>query len=190
MSPSPAELVDPELAYEAGAADVENTGHTIQANAAPGSVLRVGGEVFPLAQMHFHAPSEHTIDGVHSPVEAHFVHKTEDERIAVVGVLLEAGDSPNETWQPFVDALTVEADESVEAELDWSALLPADPATIRYGGSLTTPPCTEGVSWLLMQQPVTLSAGQIEAFETAYSENNRPLQPLNDRIVQADAANR
>ena len=188
VSPSPAELVDPELAYEAGTADVENTGHTIQANAAPGSVLRVGGEEYPLAQMHFHAPSEHAIDGVHSPVEAHFVHKTEDERIAVVGVLLDAGDSPNEAWQPFVDALSVEEGETVEADLDWPALLPAEPSTIRYRGSLTTPPCTEGVSWLLMQQPLSVGAEQVDAFEAAYSENNRPVQPLSDRIVQTDAA--
>ncbi len=188
VSPSPAELVDPELAYEAGTADVENTGHTIQANAAPGSVLRVGGEEYPLAQMHFHAPSEHAIDGVHSAVEAHFVHETEDERIAVVGVLLDAGDSPNEAWQPFVDALSIKEGETVEADLDWPALLPAEPSTIRYRGSLTTPPCTEGVSWLLMQQPLSVGAEQVEAFEAAYSENNRPVQPLSDRIVQTDAA--
>ena len=189
-SPSPTALADPELAYEEGTADVENTGHTIQANAAPGSALRVGGEEYPLAQVHFHAPSEHTIDGVHSPIEAHFVHKTEDDRLAVVGVLLDTGESPNDAWQPFVGALTVEVDQSAEAELDWRTMLPADASTIRYRGSLTTPPCTEGVRWLLLQQPVALSAEQIAAFETAYSGNNRPVQPLNDRPVQADAADR
>ncbi len=191
VSPSTAELADPELAYEAGTAEVENTGHTIQANAAPGSALRLGGDEYPLAQMHFHAPSEHTVDGVHSPVEAHFVHKTEDDRIAVVGVLLTTGESPNEAWQPFIDALTVEeGGENAEAGVDWRAMLPADASTIRYRGSLTTPPCTEDVRWLLLQQPVALSAEQIDAFETAYSGNNRPVQPLNDRPVQADAADR
>jgi carbonic anhydrase len=190
VNPLPAELADPEFAYEAGTAGVENTGHTIQANATPGSVLRFGGEEYPLAQMHFHAPSEHTIEGVRSPVEVHFVHKTEDDRISVIGVQLTAVESPNEAWRPFIDALTVEEAETVEASVDWRAMLPADPSTIRYSGSLTTPPCTEGVSWLLMQQPVAVSAEQIEAFETAYSGNNRPLQPLNDRVVQADAAGR
>ena len=191
VTPSSAALADPEFAYEAGTAVVENTGRTILANASPGSELRVDREEYPLAQVHFHAPSEHTIDGARSPVEAHFVHETEDERLAVVSVLLTAGESSNEAWQPFIDALTIdEGGESIEADLDWRAMLPADPSTIRYSGSLTTPPCTEGVSWLLMQQPVAVSAEQIGAFETAYSKNNRPVQPLNDRIVQADAADR
>lgn len=188
VGPTPVDLVDPELAYEAGEAEVVNTGHTIQANAASGSTLTVDGAEYPLAQMHFHAPSEHAVDGAHAPVEAHFVHKTEDDEIAVVGVVLTAGDAPNEAWQPFVEALTVEGEDAVETQLDWEAMLPDDRTTIRYEGSLTTPPCTEGVRWLLMQEPVPLGADQLAAFESAYSENNRPLQPLNGRTVEVDAA--
>lgn len=190
MDPVAATLQDPDLAYQAGTAEVVDTGHTIQANAAPGSALRLDGEEYPLAQAHFHAPGEHAIEGVRAPVEVHFVHKTEDERIAVVGVMLTAGESPNAAWQPFVDALDVEEEDAEEIDLDWRALLPAGPATFRYDGSLTTPPCTEGVRWLLMQEPVELGAEQVDAFEAAYSGNNRPEQPLNGRIVQADTADR
>ncbi|MGH3028559.1 MAG: carbonic anhydrase family protein, partial [Gaiellaceae bacterium] len=136
---------------------------------------------------HFHAPSEHVVDGARSPVEAHFVHKTEDEQIAVVGVILTVGESPNEAWQPLVDALDVAESDTVAAELDWEAMLPDDRATIRYEGSLTTPPCTEGVRWLLMQETVSLSDDQLAAFDAAYSGNNRPVQPLNGRAVEIDA---
>jgi carbonic anhydrase len=186
--PEPTDLPRLELAYRAGAVEVVDTGHTVQANAEPSGVLRVDGDEYPLVQMHFHAPSEHTIAGEHAPVEAHLVHKTEDERIAVVGLLLRAGDAPNEAWQPFVDALAVrDRDEPLTARIDWPALLPAGSVTYRYEGSLTTPPCTEGVRWFLMREPVELGTDQIAAFEAAYSGNNRPVQPLNDRTVETDA---
>jgi carbonic anhydrase len=189
VDPEPVELTDPEFTYVAGPVKVHNNGHTVQADAAPGGVLRVDGAEFPLAQLHFHAPSEHTIGGESVPVEVHFVHKTSDDEIAVVGVMMTEGETANPAWAPFVDALGVEeTDADIETEFDWKAMLPASTSTLRYAGSLTTPPCTEGVRWFIMAEPVELSAAQIGAFEAAYDANNRPLQPLNDRPVVLDAA--
>jgi carbonic anhydrase len=187
VDPSPADLVNPEFDYQAGEASVVNNGHTIQANAAPGNVLTLDGSEFPLAQLHFHAPSEHTINGQAAPVEVHFVHKTAAGVIAVVGVMLTEGGAANTAWEPFVGALTVGKDQTQPARLDWRAMLPASGLTIRYAGSLTTPPCTEGVHWLLMKETVELSADQIRAFAAAYEGNNRPIQQLNGRTVETDS---
>jgi len=168
-----------------GEAEILNNGHTIQANAAAGSSFMVNGSTYALAQAHFHSPSEHTIDGVSAPVEVHFVNKTTDSQLAVLGVMVIQG-KENKAWQPLVAALSVKKDAPVKAELDWAAMLPQDKTTFRYAGSLTTPPCSEGVSWMLLKYPVELSAKQIDAFKSAYSGNNRPLQLVGDREVILD----
>jgi carbonic anhydrase len=184
-APSPGDLLDPEFAYFASPVKVHDNGQTVQADASPGGVLRVDGEEFPLVQLHFHAPSEHTFAGESFPVEMHFVHKTAESQIAVVGVMISEGPTDNAAWSPFVDALGLG---DVETAFDWMAMLPTSTSTVRYSGSLTTPPCTEGVRWFLMTDPIQLSAAQIGKFETAYSGNNRPVQPLNDRPVVLDSA--
>jgi carbonic anhydrase len=118
----------------------------------------------------------------------HFVHKTDDGVISVVGVMIVEGSEANAAWQPFLDAMTTEKGAETPVELDWAAMLPAKHTTYRYTGSLTTPPCTEGVNWFLMTEPVELSADQIAAFTAAYEGNNRPVQPLNDRTVEMDTS--
>lgn len=183
------DLADPVFDYAALAATVVNNGHTIQANASEGNTVTVDGAVSPLKQIHFHAPSEHTIDGVSAAAEVHFVHKTDDDVITVVGVMIVEGTEANAAWQPYVDALTTAEGAETAVELDWAAMLPGARTTFRYTGSLTTPPCTEGVNWLLMSEPVALSADQIAAFVAAYEGNNRPVQPLNDRELELDATN-
>ncbi|MEY2754546.1 MAG: hypothetical protein RJB65_904 [Actinomycetota bacterium] len=182
-----ADLADPSFAYTAGEATVVNNGHTIQANAAEGNTVTVDGAEFPLKQIHFHAPSEHTIDGQSFAAEVHFVHKTDDGVITVVGVMITEG-AENAAWQPYIDGMGVAEEAEQAATIDWAAMLPASHLTFRYSGSLTTPPCTEGVNWLLMESPVELSASQIAAMTAAYEGNSRPVQDLNGREVQLDSS--
>lgn len=189
VDPTPTDLADPVFAYAAGEVGILDNGHTVQAVAAAGNTVTVDGTAFPLAQMHFHTPSEHTIGGETFPLEVHFVHIDEAGTITVVGVMIQEGPEANAAWQPFVDALaTAEVGVTDQtADLDWNALLPVGHRTYRYEGSLTTPPCTEGVHWLLMTDPIQLSADQIAAFTAAYEGNARPVQPLNGREVLVDS---
>lgn len=180
------ELPDPKISYVPGSAEVVNNGHTIQANVKGENTLVLDGTSYPFLQIHFHAQSEHQIKGKHWPAEVHFVHKRDDNKIAVIGVMIEEGEKENEAWKPYVDSLGVLEGATAKVSIDWAAMLPAGKASYRYAGSLTTPPCTEGVSWVLMQESVKLSKAQIAAFQKAYSHNNRPVQDLNGRTVSAD----
>jgi len=163
--------------------DVINSGHTIQINYDEGSTLTVEATEFELAQYHFHVPSEHNVDGKSFPMEMHLVHVSEQGEIAVLGVLIEEG-SHNPNFDPVVEHIPLEAGseehlEHVQVQID--DLLPADRSTFRYSGSLTTPPCSEGVRWFVLVQPLELSVQQIQSFARVISGNNRPLQPHNGR---------
>ncbi len=188
VTPTGADLENPVFAYTAGDSVITNNGHTIQAVAADGNTVTVNGVASTLLQMHFHAPSEHTIEGVQYAAEMHFVHKAADGALTVVGVMIAEGASDNAAWAPYVDALTTEKGTDGSASIDWAAMLPAEQLTYRYEGSLTTPPCTEGVHWFLMTQPVELSAAQIAKITAAYDGNFRPVQALNGREVQVDTS--
>jgi carbonic anhydrase len=181
-------LVNPVFAYQAGDVTIVNNGHTIQANAAAGNTMTIDGVTYTLAQMHFHAPSEHTINGVPAAMELHFVHKAADGTLAVVGALVQQGDAANAAWGDYVSALQGLTAESTTATVDWPALLPAEVMTFRYIGSLTTPPCSEGVHWLVIQTPLQMSAEQIAAFTQIYTGNARPVQDSHDREVVADSS--
>lgn len=167
---------------------VENTGNTIEVKVAPGSFLRLGRERYELAQFHFHTPSEHRLQGQAYPMELHFVHKNALGELAVVGVFLREG-AANPVIQEIWDHIPGEAepesahDEEIGEEIDPEDLLPADRGYYRYAGSLTTPPCTEGVRWHVLHTPVDVSAAQIEEFQALFPLNARPLQPLHDRPV-------
>ena len=163
--------------------DVINSGHTIQINYDEGSTLTVDATEFELAQYHFHVPSEHAIDGKPVPMEMHLVHVSQQGEIAVLGVLIEEG-SHNAAFDPVVEHIPDEAGSQEHLEhvrVDIDDLLPEDPSTFRYPGSLTTPPCSEGVRWLVFVQAVELSAQQIQSFARVIGGNNRPLQPHNGR---------
>ncbi len=163
-----------------------NNGHTIQVNYDPGSYIEVEGKRYDLLQFHFHAPSEHAVDGKLYPLEMHLVHKNEAGELAVVAVFFDVG-AENETLNPIWNNMPAEKGEKeVESEVNAIDLLPSVQTTYRYTGSLTTPPCTEGVSWFVMTTPIELSEGQITAFEKIYHGNNRPLQPLNGRKLTVD----
>lgn len=170
-------------------ADGINNGHTVQVNYAGADALTLGDEVFPLVQYHFHAPSEHTVDGRHYPMEMHLVHKSAGGKLAVLGVLVEEG-AENGAFAPVWANLPAEKGKEfhlAHVTVDTDALLPKDRSTWRYDGSLTTPPCTEGVQWIVFRKPVQLSTAQIAAFKAIHDGNNRPVQPLNGRVLLADA---
>lgn len=189
--PKPLRNID--FRYVAGEAEVFNNGHTVEAEPAPGSepsTMKLGNVVYTFSQFHFHAPSEHTINGKHYPVEIHFVHKTADGRIAVVGVFVRLGAPANKAWQEFIDVISkanANPEETVIDELNWDKLLPTRQRTVRYDGSLTTPDCSQGVKWSVMTRPITMSAAQLAVFSGAYTGNVRPTQPLNGRPVVLDS---
>lgn len=163
---------------------VVNNGHTIQVNtngAAGGATLY--GRDFSLAQLHFHRGSEHLINGRQSPMEVHFVHTSAEGDLMVVGVMIEEG-AANPAFGAIMD-MAPSSPGSVEgsAPLDLSSLLPSGDSAWRYKGSLTTPPCSEIVTWHVMQGSVTASAEQIAAFNAMYPDNFRPAQPMHRRFV-------
>lgn len=167
-----------------------NNGHTVQANYAPGSTLTVDGHTWELLQFHYHAHSEHTRDGKTSPAELHFVHKDSEGQLAVVGVFVElSGDgAANPALAPFVDHLPATESEAAPVEgvtVDAAALIPQSHANWRYHGSLTTPPCSEGVRWYVLAEPIGASAAQIQHLEAVHAGNFRPVQPLNARAIPA-----
>ena len=125
---------------------------------------------------------------MHYPVEIHFVNKSDAGKLAVVGVFVKAG-AENAEWKTFTDKLTTATldPEATKVELDWSKLLPVNKQNVRYDGSLTTPGCSEGVKWNVLTHPITMSQAQINLFLEAYSGNNRPVQPLNGRVVKIDS---
>jgi len=160
-----------------------NNGHSIQANVAPGNRTVIDGVSHDLLQFHFHKPSEHEVDSEVFPMELHFVHADDEGSLAVVGVLLEAGAA-----NPAYDVLWADQPgEGVEtdiADFDMTSLLPADLGRFRYTGSLTTPPCSEGVNWNVLAEPASMSADQIANF--LYEGNARPVQGLGSRTVLQD----
>jgi len=181
----PAEL---RVAHTEHVADAVNNGHTIEVRYTQGDTLMVGDTSYELAQYHFHAPSEHTVRGRRWPMEMHLVHKSSSGGLAVVGVLIEKG-AANAAFDPIWSNLPRAAGaeshfEHIKVNVD--DLLPKARTAYRYDGSLTTPPCSEGVKWLVMTTPVQLSAAQIAAFTSIVAPNNRPVQPLNGRMVATD----
>jgi carbonic anhydrase len=165
---------------------VIDNGHTVQVDLDPGNSIEVLGRRYALQQFHFHNPSEERIDGRQFAMVAHLVHKSADGRLAVVAVLLEPG-SANAIVQAVWNNLPLEKGEPVVARkrLEIAALLPEDRGYYTYMGSLTTPPCSEGVLWMVMRQPVPLSAEQIAIFARLYPMNARPVQRLGGRLIKA-----
>ena len=162
-----------------------NNGHTVQVGYAPGSTLQLDGTTFELKQFHFHAPSENLIEGKSYPLEGHLVHVSDKGEIAVVAVMFEAGKA-NPALAAAWSALPAKVGEiqALKTPLVAEQLLPENRDYYRFSGSLTTPPCSEGVRWLVMKQPVEVSQAQIDAFKAVmHHPNNRPVQPLNGRVV-------
>lgn len=175
------------IAFNQNVDNIVDNGHTIQINVNEGSTFTISGKVYELKQFHFHTPSEHTIDGQHFPLEVHFVHQSEDESLAVVGVLFNEG-AENPNFAGIVTNLPQTKGESKHLEDETLHLhlhVPQDHGAYFYSGSLTTPPCSEDVQWLVMRSHPTMSAAQIEAVSSIIGPNNRPVQGLNNRQIQS-----
>ncbi|MFF7941787.1 carbonic anhydrase [Nocardia gamkensis] len=172
--------------HSTSAVTLRNTGHTVQANlpAGNGNRIVVDGVPFELTQFHFHLPSEHTVDGVGTAMEAHFVHKSATGGVAVLGVLLRAAPGPS-AFAPILSVAprAADADTVVPGPIDLRSMLPAATDQYRYQGSLTTPPCSEGVSWTVLGSPVTVTPDDVDGYRTLFAHSNRPTQPLNGRTV-------
>jgi carbonic anhydrase len=180
-----AQLPPLDFDYGTGGFEIVNNGHAVQVNFAPGSTLSVDRRSFALKQVHFHSPSENRIEGASFPIEAHFVHADAAGNLAVVALMVEQG-ADNEVLAPAWAHMPARQGEShrLQPALPASALLPEDRDYYRYEGSLTTPPCSEGVRWLVLKQPVAASAGQIKALTDALGRpNNRPVQPIGARLI-------
>ena len=174
--------------YQPSEVNILNNGHTVQVNYDAGSYIEVDATRYDVVQFHYHAPSEHTLDGQSFPAELHIVHRNADGNLAVVGILLKEG-IENAAYEPFISNLPAEkADvKDAGATINAADLLPSAGTTFRYSGSLTTPPCTEGVNWLLMTTPVELSSQQLTTLDSHFEGGtNRPVQPINERTLIED----
>ncbi len=159
-------------------------GHTVEQKEDKTSSIEVNGKKYILDQFHFHSPSEHTVNSGHSAMEMHLVHGSADGSLAVVAVMINVGaENPAfaSVWDnmPTKDRRTRKSSATVDA----GRLLPADRRYFQYMGSFTTPPCTEGVLWMVLQSPVELSQAQVDQFRAVIHGNNRPVQPLNGRKI-------
>ncbi len=180
-----AKLPPLQIDYQGTGTEVINNGHTIQVNYQPGSTLVVDGDRFELKQFHFHSPSENRINGKAFPLEGHFVHADKNGNLAVIAVMFEEGQA-NDVLSKVWEKMPASAGGKSRLKQTVSAndLLPAKRDYYRFNGSLTTPPCTEGVRWFVMKQPVTISGQQVKKFShVMHHPNNREVQPLNARVI-------
>ncbi len=161
-----------------------NNGHTLQFAPAGAATLDIGADAYTLAQFHLHSPAEHMLDRRSYPLELHFVHRSQAGQLAVVGVFIEEG-AENAAIAALLARLPEANGEAAATELEVNlmALLPPDRAYFAYAGSLTTPPCSEGVRWNVMRTPITASADQIARLREALGASARHVQPINERTV-------
>lgn len=174
--------------YRASRFGVVDNGHTVQVKVAPGNAIELGGKRFELQQFHFHRPAEERIDGRAFEMSLHLVHKDEQGRLAVVALLFDRGPAQPVVQQVW-NHLPLERHQETApgVTLDLEQLLPADRRYYTYMGSLTTPPCSEGVQWVVMRHPVTLAPEQIDLFARIYPMNARPVQAASGRrILQSE----
>jgi carbonic anhydrase len=160
-----------------------NTGHAIQENVNPGNYLVVKGVKYELKQFHFHSPSEHTIGGKYFPMEIHLVHQNAEGEYAVVGLLFQEGKT-NTLMNQLPTFKAERGEDPYSDPIDYNDLITNRKDYFLYNGSLTTPPCTEGVHWLVIKQPIIASPKQIQHFHNLLGfDNNRPIQSQNSRII-------
>ncbi len=181
-----AALADLETHYEDVPIELINNGHTVEFEYEAGSIFKVNGEDFELLQFHFHTGSEHNVNGNQYPMEVHLVHKNAASgELAVIGIFLEEGDE-NIFLKNFSDNLPINEDDHYSSAINVNVtdLLPVGTAYYTYSGSLTTPPCSEIVTWFVMKDPVQASATQINAFHAIMHDNFRPIQTLNGRSLR------
>lgn len=181
----PADLPPIQFDYKATPLHIINNGHTIQINYAPGSFITVGSKRYQLTQFHFHHPSEERINGKGFEMVAHLVHAGSDGRLLVVAVLLDPGAEDQATASIWTHLPDHEGPEQKldSISVDARALLPAERGYYMFTGSLTTPPCTEDVTWMVLKTPKHIAQAQADAFGKIFPHDARPTQPLYGRSV-------
>ena len=179
------DLESVDFSYRPGFFSVTDNGHTVQVQVGAGNAIEVGARRYELTGFHFHLPGEERVDGRSFAMSLHLVHRDAQGRLAVVALVAEEGPE-NPAVQTVWNHLPLERGEFVAAsvEFDPAALLPKRRGYYTYMGSLTTPPCTEGVLWIVMQQPIQVSPQQLAIFARLHPMNARPVQPLNDRVIK------
>ncbi|WP_010486152.1 carbonic anhydrase [Pseudomonas sp. S9] len=176
--------------YQRSPLDVVNNGHSIQTNVQGDNSLVLQGKTYQLLQFHFHSPSEHLYNGKHFPMEMHWVNQAADGSLLVVAAMIKSGESNTELehiWSKMLPQKKGAQVQIGQAQApDLSKILPSTSKHFFYQGSLTTPPCTEGVQWVLLEQPLQLSEGQISAFRHIFADNHRPAAAINQREIDED----
>ncbi|MGF1478606.1 MAG: carbonic anhydrase [Cyanophyceae cyanobacterium] len=163
---------------------VVNNGHTIQVNYAEGSTVRISGEEYELVQFHFHTPSEHTTSGQAYAMELHLVHRNAVGELAVLGIMMTEGIAHSAIATIWEHVPGEKTKAVAESTINAADLLPSSVNYFSYGGSLTTPPCSENVRWYVFAEPIQVSQEQIDRFENLYPVNARPTQPINGRQIE------
>jgi carbonic anhydrase len=184
-NPQKADLPPIVFDYRASPLDIIDNGHTIMINYGPGSSISVGGKKYVLKQFHFHRPSEEKINGKGYEMTAHLVHADSEGKLAVVAVLLMKGDD-NPLVHELWNDIPTEKEKDValnNIQIDVTRLLPADRGYYTFSGSLTTPPCSEEVTWFVLKHPVSVSSQEITQFSRIYRNDARPTQQLYGRVV-------
>lgn len=178
-----------QLHYGPTLLSLVNNGHSIQANAESNrNKLVIEGRKYELAQFHFHSPSEHELNGQSYDMEMHLVHQDKNGNFAVLGLMIKEG-KENKLLKPLWGRLPKEKTEepiAINESVDLRVLVPSNHKLFYYKGSLTTPPCTEGVEWVVLTSPIEMSKEQIFTYKQIFPKSNRPVQPLNKREVLLD----
>lgn len=179
-----ADLQKLKITYAGNAVNIIDNGHTLKIETNIGNKIVVDGITFTLKQFHFHTPSENMINGKRYPMEAHFVHSDKDGNLAVIAVMFKEGEE-NMGIKKIIEQLPKEKNKKVGLiqMFNPGELFPRKLEYYRYSGSLTTPPCSEGVRWIVIKTPAEASKEQIEAIRKIVGKNNRPIQPLNARVI-------
>jgi len=172
--------------YVTSASEIINNGHTVQVNVKDGSYIIIDGKTFDLKQFHFHTPSENQINSKNFPLEAHFVHAAKDGSLAVISLMYEQG-VENKVIKKLWSRMPHEAGKSNSCKIEaamFTTMIPKNHEYYRFNGSLTTPPCSEGVRWMVLKNYSHISKAQVDEFlHLLHHENNRPVQPINARKV-------
>jgi len=182
------DLTPLNLNYTTGSKGIIDNGHTVQVNIADGSVLNIDGAAYKLKQFHFHTPSENNINGASFPLEAHFVHATDDGKLAVVAVMFKEGaENPvlAKIWNKLPKLVRGTESKCGLTSDEVKALMPENKDYYKFMGSLTTPPCSEQVKWHVYKTPLTVSKEQAAQFTALFGHpNNRPVQATNKRVIE------
>ncbi|WP_353929552.1 carbonic anhydrase family protein [Okeanomitos corallinicola TIOX110] len=172
--------IDLDFNYRPTPLSITDTGYNVQVNYQPGNKIKINNHEYELLQFHFHTPSEHTINSQPSVMEIHLLHRNSQGELAVLGVMIEPGKSNS----LIDDIILYQVGKNEYATINAADLLPNNKNYFSYNGSLTTPPCSENVKWIIFVEPIQASKNQILAVQALYETNARPVQPRNDRIIQ------